>query len=438
MSTNTLLSVAGGTIYITHPNQYFSALTGDLVTRNASGAPQDIYGSLGSTTYRWNQGYLKELFIGATGTTQKIFETSGHLDFTVNATTHRITSGGHLLIGSIIDNGVLAVGSGTITGSISANGDDGVFINTGHAGLSIISGNTSEAGIYLGRLNNPAKGIITYDNSSDVLIIQANGRNNYFNSGGFATGAAIIDADHIIYGYRSSGDAISRIETGSGGAAVFRGKNSGVTSDIGAINSTTLVWNRNGTSFITYNGSSLAHTADRVAFDIDGESVGNFEVSYSSSSATSGVCRFKNTNSSISTGHAILSLEYTGDSDVTNSYFVQCKDSNNLLGGIYADSATTVALGIVSDVRLKTHIRPLHSTIDLINKINAVTFNWTKDGSESCGVIAQEVEKLFPHIVRKPQNDDDFYLVDYSKFIVPLIKAVQELSQQIKDLQHDN
>ncbi|MBE7174335.1 MAG: tail fiber domain-containing protein [Williamsia sp.] len=52
------------------------------------------------------------------------------------------------------------------------------------------------------------------------------------------------------------------------------------------------------------------------------------------------------------------------------------------------------------------------------------------------GFIAQDVEKAAQKInydfsgVYHPQNDNDYYGLSYSDFVVPLVKAVQELSQQ--------
>ena len=47
--------------------------------------------------------------------------------------------------------------------------------------------------------------------------------------------------------------------------------------------------------------------------------------------------------------------------------------------------------------------------------------------------------------VEKPENEDDFYRLRYSEFVVPLVKAVQEqqamiqkLTKRIEDLENRN
>ncbi|NNV53983.1 tail fiber domain-containing protein [Limnovirga soli] len=57
------------------------------------------------------------------------------------------------------------------------------------------------------------------------------------------------------------------------------------------------------------------------------------------------------------------------------------------------------------------------------------------------GFIAQDVEKAAKKLgynfsgVDAPKNDDDLYGLRYAEFVVPLVKAVQELSKQNEDLQ---
>ena len=54
----------------------------------------------------------------------------------------------------------------------------------------------------------------------------------------------------------------------------------------------------------------------------------------------------------------------------------------------------------------------------------------------SIGFVAQEVEKLLndngytPIGIEPPQNEKDHYRIRYSEFVVPLVKAVQELSKE--------
>ena len=96
----------------------------------------------------------------------------------------------------------------------------------------------------------------------------------------------------------------------------------------------------------------------------------------------------------------------------------------------------------VSDKRFKTNIRPTKvKAVDLLNKIEMVEFNWKKDNKfEKIGAIAQQVQSVEESLVVKDmdskQTQSDYLRISYYDTIPYLIKAVQELSQQNKELQN--
>ena len=107
-------------------------------------------------------------------------------------------------------------------------------------------------------------------------------------------------------------------------------------------------------------------------------------------------------------------------------------------------TATVTAAGFTgSDMRLKNAITPLDSKYGLsfINSLNPVTYNWNDDGRSDMGLIAQEVEAAGGdsiHIVGEfTRVDGTFKSLSYDKMVVPLIKAVQELSAEIDRLKSE-
>ncbi len=107
-----------------------------------------------------------------------------------------------------------------------------------------------------------------------------------------------------------------------------------------------------------------------------------------------------------------------------------------------------------SDIRLKKDICPLENAIDMVNALRGVSFQWRTDEfpdknlpvGESIGLIAQEVEKVFPFLVSESEGDKG---LEYAKLVAVLIEAVkeqqtmiikqgeklQEMQQQITDIQ---
>ena len=106
-----------------------------------------------------------------------------------------------------------------------------------------------------------------------------------------------------------------------------------------------------------------------------------------------------------------------------------------------------------SDRRLKTNIEDSASENGLaaIEQLRAVSFNWKDaqlnriDGPQ-IGFVAQDVQKVFPQFVSKngpsvikladgrEERVPDTLTVNYAKFVVPLVKAVQELKTDNNDL----
>ncbi len=76
---------------------------------------------------------------------------------------------------------------------------------------------------------------------------------------------------------------------------------------------------------------------------------------------------------------------------------------------------------------------------DSLQTVNAAS---RKSGVRHTGFIAQEVEAVVNktgyvfHGVEAPQNEGDHYAIRYAEFVVPLVKAVQELSKEVEVLKH--
>lgn len=78
-----------------------------------------------------------------------------------------------------------------------------------------------------------------------------------------------------------------------------------------------------------------------------------------------------------------------------------------------------------SDMRLKTDIAPLTDVLGKMAKINGYSFTLKNTGQKKFGVIAQELEKVFPTLVH--DIGDGFKGVDYMGLIGPLVASVNEL-----------
>ena len=88
-----------------------------------------------------------------------------------------------------------------------------------------------------------------------------------------------------------------------------------------------------------------------------------------------------------------------------------------------------------SDSRLKENIKTITNPLGKITALRGVTFDWKEkeENSSSIGLIAQEVESIFPNIVST--DDEGFKSIQYSSLVAPLIEAVKEQQKQISNLE---
>ncbi|MCP4708116.1 MAG: tail fiber domain-containing protein [Planctomycetes bacterium] len=102
-----------------------------------------------------------------------------------------------------------------------------------------------------------------------------------------------------------------------------------------------------------------------------------------------------------------------------------------------------------SDRRVKKNINNLENSLDKLNKLRPVSFEYTDQYKQDnqdlngthFGFIAQEVKEVIPEMVSQTTEhiDDeileDFHLLDSGKLIPMLVQAVKEQQQQIESLQ---
>ena len=92
---------------------------------------------------------------------------------------------------------------------------------------------------------------------------------------------------------------------------------------------------------------------------------------------------------------------------------------------------------------MKENIIQINKPLDKINEIKGVFFNW-KEGhedihqfkGEDIGVIAQDVEKVVPHITNI-NSVNGYYGVRYEKLTPLLIEAIKELNKKVDELQEE-
>lgn len=102
---------------------------------------------------------------------------------------------------------------------------------------------------------------------------------------------------------------------------------------------------------------------------------------------------------------------------------------------------------VFSDERLKKEIAPLDPVMDNVKKLRPVYYEMIRNNpghQKTMGMIAQDVEPLFPLMVRKINDPNlngvavtDALVLDYSNFGIVAIKALQEQQHQLNALEKE-
>jgi hypothetical protein len=98
-------------------------------------------------------------------------------------------------------------------------------------------------------------------------------------------------------------------------------------------------------------------------------------------------------------------------------------------------SALANAWNTFSDLRFKTNIQELGPVLDLLKRVRAVNFDWKNGkGNKQVGVVAQELEQVFPELVTK-SGTEEYRSVEYGRLTTILLQAVKELAARNNEQQ---
>ena len=158
---------------------------------------------------------------------------------------------------------------------------------------------------------------------------------------------------------------------------------------------------------------------------------------WSGSGAQNHVATFdSNGNVGIGTTEPGARLEVIQDS---GSIFNAGTSDNKIMFQMISNGTMEIAGNVVqtSDSRYKKEIQTLPSALEKVSALRGVSYQWKdrNDDSTKIGVVAQEIEKVYPELVHT--DEDGYKSVAYSNLVAPLIESVKELNQKITELESE-
>ena len=169
------------------------------------------------------------------------------------------------------------------------------------------------------------------------------------------------------------------------------------------------------------NNSATNVPSERMRIDANGNMlVGATAQSYSS--------KFELTHTNLDGITTIFNLTSANNA-------MKFRNGNGQVGSIIT-SGTSTAFNTSSDYRLKNSVSPMTTGLATVSALKPVIYKWKSDNTDGEGFIAHELQAVIPHAVsgeKDAVNEDGSIKpqgVDYSKIVVHLVAAIQELKAE--------
>ena len=128
-----------------------------------------------------------------------------------------------------------------------------------------------------------------------------------------------------------------------------------------------------------------------------------------------------------------------GNGDIDSSNGLAGSNPSNAFVVNYDGSATLSGdLTINSDMRLKSNIISLTGALSKLLEIDGKTYTMKSNEKDTkIGLLAQDVLKVFPELVKTENNSEGTLSVNYQGLIPVLINAIKEQQKQLKKIKEE-
>ena len=425
-AANTAISIPASAINSPIPN---SGLANSSITVNGTSISLGGSGTVTANTtatLTLGTGLTGTSFNGSTAVTANLANTTVTAGSYGNASTvgsFTVDAQGRLTAAS---NASIAIAASAITSGTLAvtNGGTGVTTSTG-SGSSVLSASPTLTGtLTVPTVTSPA---------ATNLTVQSAG-----------TTAMAIDTSQNVGIGTTSPLAKLHVKAGNGGELTLDNDGSQFTTAIWANSGTVKYyqyWDQTNALFVNSMTPAGAFTwvsnsSERMRIASNGNlliGTTNGNVGYGGGS---GINAHGNGQLSLGTSGNVdgfyLQKDNTGGTYLI-FYYGSLSSTPSAVGSI-TTNGTSAFFNTSSDYRLKNSVQPMASGLSTVLALRPVTYKWNLDNSYGDGFIAHELQAILPNAVVGEKNavKEDGSIkpqsVDYSKIVVHLVAAIQELS----------
>jgi len=375
-------------------------------------------------------------YIGTSASITNIYNTS--------LTSSIISSSGYIHTPEIRGHGI-----GTtqlhVQGHISASGDisaSGILYANKLTSPSSLMLTTSDLYVKGGSLRTDPFHYITTGNITSSGFNSAQG--NISASGDIISSKFVLNNDTVTgVSLTNPSAGTFNIKAGDGGALDVVGFKSIKTTFETTVHTQISASGNISASGDIINTGNLTTGQITASGDIDAQgykSGGNYAAIWNGSSMVLGTYQQPATirSSELELNQGNLTLTSTNghisaSGNISASGYIYAGGDIHAIGDVVASSTTP------SDYRLKENIKPIDSPLEKVLNLDGKSFNWKKDQTPDFGLIAQDVEKIIPQLVKNKNilgAEETYKVVNYISIIPLLIESIKELNNKIEEIKH--
>lgn len=369
------------------------------------------------------------------------------------------------------------VGIGTTNPKVKFEvvGDTNISGNINIGGTTIVGGGLSVTG-NIESASFTLNGAPLVDAAVQYWNFASNATDIYRLNGNIGIGTSVFTQKLTVLGNISAGQFISTVTSGTApfvvlsdtqvtnlNASFLRGKTPPSGEIVGTTDSQTLT-NKTLTSPIissvlntgtitlpttttTLVGRDTSDTLTNKTISAGVNTItGLTNANLSGSAGITNVNLANSTISGVSLGSTLASLSFGGYISASGSYngssaisvsvggtslnIANTLVARDISGDFTAGTITATDFNSTSDLLVKENVSTFENGLDVVNQLRGVNYTWKENGKKSIGVVAQELEKVLPQLVK----DGEIKSVNYNGLIGVLIEAIKELSNEVEEL----
>ena len=411
--------------------------------------------------------------VNITGSTLLVTTASGHFSGSYEGDGSRLEgvagfpfTGSGQISGSLLVTGsstlaLRVTGSSALTGSLLQSG------STHITGSNVISGSLLVTGS-----TNPAFRVSGSSALTGSLFVSGAVSSSVGFSGSFqGDGSSLTGIDSYAVANSANNRVITSVDSENGNAEAnmsFDGSTLSITGDatltgtITAATGTFVYQIFESSSTIITSGSNIFGDKATDKQQITGSLLQSGSFFQIGDTQTTGSTLLS--GSLLLTGSSALALRVTGSTALTGSLFVSgavssrvgCSGSFQGIGSdltgvggfphtgsaditgslLVTGSAFVTSLTETSALRYKKWVKDLPEQSDAIFKLRPVHFRWKDNNQKDVGLIAEEVQKVYPELV-SVEDDGQAGGIKYTKLTAILVKTIQDLTARIEKLENN-